>query len=649
MGYTQHAVMITLRNLAKSFGDRVLFEGVNARLTAGSCYGLVGANGSGKSTLLKMLEGSEYASDGEIVIATGTRLGVLKQDRYLSDEQRILDAAMMGDREVWQALQDKATLLTGATIDAQAIADAEERIAIADGYTLDARAAATLVGLGISTAQHQLPLATLSGGFKLRVLLAQTLVGRPDVLLLDEPTNHLDIVTIAWLEDFIRRYEGCAVVVSHDHRFLDNVATHILDVDYGTVVSYPGNYSKFVKQKRSIRTQKEAQIARQQQIIADKKAFVEKFRAKATKARQAQSRLKQIERIQVEELARSSRRAPRLCFEQRRRSGRDVLTLAGVHKAYDGKVVLTDVSLTVRRGERIAVIGANGLGKSTLLRIAVERLAPDAGRVEWGHEVVVGYFAQDHRELLSDPKVTVLNYLWDYCADQAESFVRGQLGNLLFTGQDVEKPVGSLSGGEAARLIFSRILVQRPNVLVLDEPTNHLDLEAIEALLTALEGYPGTLLFVSHNRWFVSRLAKRIIELREDGIVDFPGSYDEYVTRADTDHLDDERVLLKARQQRAEQRAAKAAEGNAWQAQKQRRSNVRKLETKRDKLTAAIDKAEARQKEITNAYCTAGFFENTPPDTLAKMQQEERELGEKIDVLIAQWEKVETELEVLAE
>ena len=649
MGYTQHAVMITLRNLAKSFGDRVLFEGVNARLTAGSCYGLVGANGSGKSTLLKMLEGSEYASDGEIVIATGTRLGVLKQDRYLSDEQRILDAAMMGDREVWQALQDKATLLTGATIDAQAIADAEERIAIADGYTLDARAAATLVGLGISTAQHQLPLATLSGGFKLRVLLAQTLVGRPDVLLLDEPTNHLDIVTIAWLEDFIRRYEGCAVVVSHDHRFLDNVATHILDVDYGTVVSYPGNYSKFVKQKRSIRTQKEAQIARQQQIIADKKAFVEKFRAKATKARQAQSRLKQIERIQVEELARSSRRAPRLCFEQRRRSGRDVLTLAGVHKAYDGKVVLTDVSLTVRRGERIAVIGANGLGKSTLLRIAVERLAPDAGRVEWGHEVVVGYFAQDHRELLSDPKVTVLNYLWDYCADQAESFVRGQLGNLLFTGQDVEKPVGSLSGGEAARLIFSRILVQRPNVLVLDEPTNHLDLEAIEALLTALEGYPGTLLFVSHNRWFVSRLAKRIIELREDGIVDFPGSYDEYVTRADTDHLDDERVLLKARQQRAEQRAAKAAEGNAWQAQKQRRSNVRKLETKRDKLTAAIDKAEARQKEITNAYCTAGFFENTPPDTLAKMQQEERELGEQIDVLIAQWEKVETELEVLAE
>ncbi|HHH11590.1 MAG TPA: ABC transporter ATP-binding protein, partial [Sorangium sp.] len=594
-------------------------------------------------------EGSEYASDGEIVIATGTRLGVLKQDRYLSDEQRILDAAMMGDREVWQALQDKATLLTGATIDAQAIADAEERIAIADGYTLDARAAATLVGLGISTAQHQLPLATLSGGFKLRVLLAQTLVGRPDVLLLDEPTNHLDIVTIAWLEDFIRRYEGCAVVVSHDHRFLDNVATHILDVDYGTVVSYPGNYSKFVKQKRSIRTQKEAQIARQQQIIADKKAFVEKFRAKATKARQAQSRLKQIERIQVEELARSSRRAPRLCFEQRRRSGRDVLTLAGVHKAYDDKVVLTDVSLTVRRGERIAVIGANGLGKSTLLRIAVERLAPDAGRVEWGHEVVVGYFAQDHRELLSDPKVTVLNYLWDYCADQAESFVRGQLGNLLFTGQDVEKPVGSLSGGEAARLIFSRILVQRPNVLVLDEPTNHLDLEAIEALLTALEGYPGTLLFVSHNRWFVSRLAKRIIELREDGIVDFPGSYDEYVTRADTDHLDDERVLLKARQQRAEQRAAKAAEGNAWQAQKQRRSNVRKLETKRDKLTAAIDKAEARQKEITNAYCTAGFFENTPPDTLAKMQQEERELGEKIDVLIAQWEKVETELEVLAE
>ena len=638
--------MISLSNVGKSYGQRTLFAGATLRLDRGRRYGIVGANGSGKTTLLDILAGDEAHTDGDISMPGDVRIGVLQQDRYLSDEQPIVDVAMMGDRDVWRALADKDRLLAADEPDAHAIAELEEKIQQRDGYTLESRSASILEGLGIGKAQHRDPLGTLSGGFKLRVLLGQTLVAQPDLLLLDEPTNHLDILTIRWLEEFLGRHEGCVVVVSHDHRFLDNIATHILDVDYETVIAYKGNYSQFTEEKRLTRERKEAEIERQQKIIADKKAFVERFKAKNTKARQAQSRVKQIEKIEIEELAVSSRRAPLFRFEQTRRSGRDVLQIDGLAKAFGDNQVLQDVSLSLRRGERMAVIGANGLGKSTLLKIMVDRLKADAGEITWGYETNVGYFAQDHRELLENEPATVLEYLWSIIPHETTSFVRGQLGRMLFSGEDVDKKVKALSGGESARLIFSRLIVRKHNVLLLDEPTNHLDLESIEALVTALKKFEGTIVFVSHDRWFVSELADRIVELKEDGYSDYPGTYEEYLSKSGEDHLDADAVMLKAAAERTERRAEQQT-GSDWEEQKRARSHARKLLARREQVTADIERAEARLAEIEELYCKPGFFEDTAQADIDKLESEQNELRPHVEQLMAEWEAIETEVESL--
>src|SRR6185369_16223057 len=350
------------------------------------------------------------------------------------------------------------------------------------------------------------------------------------VLLLDEPTNHLDILTIRWLEKFLAGYTGCAVIISHDQRFLDNVTSHTLDVDYRTITLYTGNYSKAIVEKVAARERAETSVARAEEEIARKRAWVERFGAKNTKATQAQSRLKQIEKIEVAELAASSRRTPQFRVTPERPSGREVLDLGRVSKAYGDKVVLKDVSLIVRRGERVAIIGPNGLGKSTLLKIATDNLDADAGSVKWGHETRVGYFAQDHHEALVDPDATPLDVVWNAVPKAETAYVRGQLGRVLFSGDDVQKKVRALSGGEAARLVFCRIMVEKPNVLVLDEPTNHLDLESIGALVDALRAFEdGTVVFVSHDRAFVSALATRVLEVTADGVRDFPGTYDEFL------------------------------------------------------------------------------------------------------------------------
>src|SRR4051812_34098281 len=392
--------MISTSQLGKSFGDRTLFQGVSLQLNPGSRYGLVGANGSGKTTLLKIVAGDEPASEGTVTIPSRARVGVLRQDQFLDDGAIILDLAMMGDEAVWQALGERNRIIDHAQGDAGRLADLEDALRNLDGYTLEARTTAVLEGLGIPASSHRQPLATLSGGFKLRVLLARVLIGGPDVLLLDEPTNHLDMLSIRWLEKFLLGYRGAALVISHDQRFLDNVATHILDVDYETITPYPGTYSAFVLEKQAARTRKEAGIERAQEIIAEKRAFVERFGAKATKAKQAQSRLKQIEKIEVEELKTSSRRTPSFRFTPERPSGRDVLEVKGLGKSYGANVVLRDLSLTVRRGERVAIIGPNGLGKSTLLKIVTGHVDADAGTVRRGHEVHIGYFAQDLHEVL---------------------------------------------------------------------------------------------------------------------------------------------------------------------------------------------------------------------------------------------------------
>jgi ATPase subunit of ABC transporter with duplicated ATPase domains len=671
--------MFSVTNLAKSYGARTLFSGVSIRFNTGCRYGLVGANGSGKSTLLRILAGDEHPSAGTVSVPRRLRVGVLRQDHFRYENELIMNVALMGNRELWDAMAEKAALLARAdrAFDAERYAELEDVILRHNGYAQEARAGEILEGLGIPTAQHHEPMSTLSGGFKLRVLLAQALAATPDVLLLDEPNNHLDILSIRWLEKFLAGFAGCVIVVSHDHRFLDNACTHIVDIDYETATLYTGNYSSFAEAKVAERARKEAEIAKQEKKIAENRAFVERFRAKATKARQAQSKLKLIERMDIEPLPPSSRRYPTFRFEQRRPSGRCPLRLTGISKSFGDRRVLTGVSLEVERGDRLAIIGPNGIGKSTLLKVVMGGLAADSGAVEWGYETYPGYFAQDHGSLFEDSKATVESWLGEVAAGESIGFVRGKLGLVLFSGDEVTKRVSALSGGEIARLVFCRLHVEQPNVLVLDEPTNHLDLEAIEALVTGLEAYPGTLVFVSHDRWFVSRLANRILELTPQGPRDFRGSYREYVERCGDDHLDASTVLLRAKRERREQRRGHGGEpgppaehgpaahcGAAVQpghstrqvrparpdgrAQRRAAAHRKSLEGRQEELTERIEAAEARIRTIEALFCAPGFFAETPADEVRRLEEERRQLRRGVADLTADWEAVEEEMQATA-
>ena len=636
--------MISVSSLGKHFGDQTLFEGVTLQFNPGERYGIVGANGSGKSTLLKMLARQESPSEGEITVPRRATLGVLEQDHFQYEHERILDVVMMGNAELWQAMSEKERILARAEdhFDGDRYAELEDVIVRGDGYALEARAGEILEGLGIASEVHDQPLSVLSGGFKLRVLLAQVLAAKPDVLLLDEPTNHLDILSIRWLEKFLEDFPGAALLVSHDHRFLDNVATTIVDVDYATVKAYPGNYQAFVRAKRDERERREKEIAKREARIAEQKAFVERFRAKATKARQAQSKLKAIDRIEIEELPQSSRRYPRFRFQQRRPSGRQVLRIEGLAKAYGDNQVLDGVSLGVMRGERVAIIGPNGIGKSTLLKLVMGEEPTDAGEVEWGYETHPGYVAQDHKAQIGAANQTIASWFAGVCPSEPIGFVKGQLGAVLFSGDETEKKLSALSGGEAARLIFARQVVEKPNVMVLDEPTNHLDLEAIEALVKALRRYDGTLIFVSHDRWFVGELATRVIEITRDGINDFPGSYDDYLERCGDDHLDRQAVLRKARASKREAKPGKGkARGKPSESPERRR---KKLSARLDDLTQEIDALEARIAEINERFCAPDFFDTTPGDERAELQSRHGALGEELRGRMEAWEALEAEL-----
>ncbi|MFV2073175.1 MAG: ABC-F family ATP-binding cassette domain-containing protein [Thermoanaerobaculales bacterium] len=638
--------MIAVTDLVKAYGSQTLFCDVSLQLNSGCRYGLVGANGSGKTTLLRILSGTEDPSGGAINLPKRLRVGVLEQDHFRYEETPILDIAMMGHSELWNALAERERILEASAdhFDGSRYAEVEDLVVSLDGYSFEARAAEILEGLGIPTRQHRMPLSTLSGGFKLRVLLAQVLASDPGALLLDEPTNHLDILSIRWLEKFLASYRGCAVVISHDHRFLDNVCTHILDIDYQTVTLYTGNYAAFNEAKRTDRERKETEISRQEKKISQHRAFADRFRAKATKARQAQSKLKQIDRIVIEPLPRSSRRYPLFRFAQIRPSGKKALEVEGISKAFGDKHVLENVSLFVRRGDRLAIIGPNGIGKSTLLKIAVGELAADEGAVEWGHEIRIGYFAQDHRRTLAGRDATVEGWLASYCENETVGSVRSRLARVLFSGDDVGKRLNSLSGGEAARLVFARLIVEQPNVLILDEPTNHLDLEAIEALVAGLEAFDGTLIFVSHDRWFVSRLATRVLEITAEGITDYPGTYAEYLESCGDDHLDADAVILRARREKRD-RTKKPEKTTENTSRRPNGSTIKDLKLRRDVVTAAIEQAERRVEEINASFCEEGFFSSTPEKRIRAMQREHQDLASEVQRLLEEWEEIEAELE----
>ena len=642
--------MISVSGLGKHYGDQTLFEGASLQFNPGQRYGIVGANGCGKSTLLKILSGQESASEGEVNAPKRISLGVLKQDHFEFEETRILDVVMMGSQKIWDAMTEKEVILAKAEteFDGERYAELEDIILQGDGYTLEARAGEILEGLGIETEVHNQALSTLSGGFKLRVLLAQVLASNPDVLLLDEPTNHLDILSIRWLEIFLEQFRGAALIVSHDHRFLDNVATMIVDIDYSTIKAYSGNYQAFMRAKREERERREKEIEKREVQIADHKAFVERFRAKATKARQAQSKLKAIDRIEIESLPQSSRRYPRFRFKQKRPSGRQVLELGAVGKSYGEKHVLEDVGVTVMRGERVAIIGPNGIGKSTLLKIAMGEVSPDAGQIDWGYETYPGYVAQDHKEQVGSHSQTIEAWLGEFCPSKGIGYVKGQLAAVLFSGDDGKKKLTALSGGEAARLMFARHVVECPNVLVLDEPTNHLDLEAIEALVVALKEFDGSLIFVSHDRWFVSELATRIIEITRDGINDFPGTYVEYLAKSGDDHLDSQAVLRQAREAKKKKTQTKSDESKK-KGRGSPVSQLRKLEPRLAELTEKISVAEARIEALNTIFCQENYYKNTPPEEHAALEAEQRLLVEEVSRFMGEWESLEEQVQELRE
>ena len=647
--------MISVSNLEKGFGDRTLFAGVSFQLNPGERYGLVGANGSGKTTLLNVLSGSIDPTEGQVSIPKALRVGVLRQDHFAFENEEILGVALMGNPELWHALSEKEAILAAGEddFDYERFSELEETVQRLDGYSAEARAATILEGLGLPTEVHRKPLSTLSGGFKLRVLLAQVLASNPDVLLLDEPTNHLDIISIRWLEKFLQGFGGPTVIISHDHRFLDNVSTQILDVDYGTVTLYKGNYTAFLAAKAAERERREKEIASREKEIAHHQQFVDRFRAKASKARQAQSKLRFIEKKAQElvVLPGSSRRYPTFRFEPRRPSGKEVLRVSGIRKAFGDNEVLHGVDLEVRRGDRLAIMGPNGIGKSTLLKIAMGELEPDAGEITWGYETHPGYFAQDNKSQFADGSETTEEWLWAFCPGRDRGFVRGQMGLMLFSGDDGKKKVSALSGGEAARLVFARLGLDQPNVLVLDEPTNHLDLESIEALVAALKAYEGTLIFVSHDRWFVSQLASRIVEIKPGEVTDYLGTYEEYVHASGDDHLDADTVILKARREKRqkarERRASRQGGGEEVRSPADIEKEVRRLQRNRDEVTATLEASEARLAEIDAAFCEEGFYDRTAPEEVSRLEDERAEAQTSVEQAMERWTEIEARLEEL--
>ncbi|MYN12263.1 ABC-F family ATPase [Pusillimonas sp. TS35] len=526
--------MISTANLTIQFGPKPLFENVSVKFGEGNRYGLIGANGSGKSTFMKIIGGDLEPSGGNVSLDPGVRLGKLRQDQFAYEDVRVLDVVMMGHVEMWQVMSERDAIYANPDAseeDYMRAADLEAKFAEYDGYTAEARAGELLLGLEIPVEQHNLPMREIAPGWKLRVLLAQALFSNPDVLLLDEPTNNLDINTIRWLEDVLNGYQSTMIIISHDRHFLNQVCTHMADLDYRELRIYPGNYDDYMLASTQARERQQAANAKAKERVAELQDFVRRFAANKSKARQATSRMKQIDRIKADavEVKPSSRQNPYIRFEQEKVLHRLAVTVEDISKHYDHPVIKS-YSAMIDAGQKVAIIGANGVGKTTLLRMLALDLAPDEGTVKWAENADLGYMAQDVSDQFNSDK-NLFDWLGDYRqAGDDDQSIRSVLGRLLFSGDEISKAVRVLSGGEKNRMTFGRLMLGRHNVMLLDEPTNHLDMESIESLQFALELYKGTLIFVSHDRQFVSGLATRIIEILPDGqIIDYQGNYDDYL------------------------------------------------------------------------------------------------------------------------
>nr|WP_311530046.1 ABC-F family ATPase [uncultured Ralstonia sp.] len=533
--------MLSTANITMQFGPKPLFENISVKFGEGNRYGLIGANGCGKSTFMKILGGDLESSGGNVMLEPGVRLGKLRQDQFAYEDMRVLDVVMMGHTEMWAAAQERDAIYANPEAtddDYMKAADLEAKYAEYDGYTAEARAGELLLGVGIPTDQHSGPMSNVAPGWKLRVLLAQALFSNPDVLLLDEPTNNLDINTIRWLESVLNERNSTMIIISHDRHFLNSVCTHMADMDYGTLKVYPGNYDDYMEASMQARERLQAANARAKERISDLQDFVRRFSANKSKARQATSRLKMIDKIKLEDIKPSSRQNPFVRFEFEKKLHNLAVETENARKTYDRKI-FDGLTMAVRAGERIAIIGENGAGKTTLLRSllnhsvknGVQRgIEIDGGTVKWAENANVGYMPQDtYEEFPEDRDLMDWMSQWTQAGDDDQS-LRGTMGRLLFSADDIKKNVKVLSGGEKGRMIWGKLMLGRHNVLALDEPTNHMDMESIESLQIALDKFEGTLIFVSHDRELISALATRVIEVRPNGtLTDYLGTYDEYL------------------------------------------------------------------------------------------------------------------------
>ncbi|MDH5571431.1 MAG: ABC-F family ATPase [Gammaproteobacteria bacterium] len=524
--------MITTANITMQFGAKPLFENISVKFGNGNRYGLIGANGCGKSTFMKILGGDLEPTSGNVSVDVNEHVGKLRQDQFAFENNTVIDTVIMGHDRLWQIKKERDRIYSLAEMsdeDGMKVADLEVEFAELDGYTAESRAGELLLGLEIPLEQHTGLMSTVAPGWKLRVLLAQALFADPEILLLDEPTNNLDINTIRWLEKILTERNSTIIIISHDRHFLNSVCTHMADLDYGELRLFPGNYDAYMMASTQAREQLLNDNARKKAQISELQSFVSRFSANASKAKQATSRAKQIEKIQLAEVKPSSRQSPFIRFDQDKKLYRNAFELENLSKGYDGQPLFSGLNLLAEVGERIAIIGPNGIGKTTLLRTLVHDLEPDDGHVKWSENINIGYYAQDHSaDFANDMNLFDWMCQWMKPSDDEQS-IRAVLGRMLFSQDESNKSVKKISGGEQGRMLFGKLMLQKPNVLVMDEPTNHLDMESIEALNLALENYPGTLVFVSHDREFVSSLATRIIELSPKGVTNYNGSYEDYL------------------------------------------------------------------------------------------------------------------------
>ncbi len=525
--------MITATNIALAYGKRVIFQDVNIKFTPGNCYGLIGANGAGKSTFLKILAGQIDADSGDVGMGKTQRLAMLSQDQFAFDEYSVFNTVIMGHPELYKLMAERDALYAKADFteeDGIRSGELEAKFGEMNGYEAESEAAVLLSGLGIHEDLRQKKMRELEGGDKVRVLLAQALFGNPDILLLDEPTNHLDLKTINWLENFLSRFNNTVIIVSHDRHFLNQVCTHMADIDYGKIQVYVGNYDFWLQASQLNFHQKESESKKAHAKADELKEFIRRFSSNASKAKQATSRKKLLEKLTLEDMPVSSRKYPYITFKSERPCGDIILEIKGLSKEIDGVVMFKDLTLTVNKGDRIAFVGNNSLAKTTLFQILAGELEADAGSFRWGVTIKHDYFPLENNSYFSNDKLDLIGWLRQYAPiTETESFIRGFLGKMLFSGEEATKKTAFLSGGERVRCMLSKLMLSGANVLLLDEPTNHLDLESITALNDSLAAFKEVVLFASHDHQFVSTVANRIIEITKDGIIDVMMDFDEYL------------------------------------------------------------------------------------------------------------------------